>query len=83
MIEEKLKLGFYISKEEAWAYHIGIHLCFQGFEKEYNKPICVEPTPKDMYLFLCFGKIDISIGYRWIPKKRLLAYVNKNEEEEF
>lgn len=85
MEQDYSKTGFYILKEKAWTYHFGIHICFTGFEKEYNKiyPGQNYPISKDIYIFLCIGKLDISIGYEWIPKKRLEAYKRNINEEVF
>lgn len=45
---------FRIKHDEAWSWHIGIFFCIEPKNEINNK--------RDFYLFLCFGKHDISIG---------------------
>lgn len=57
------KKGFFIIHDKAIAYHIGAFLC-------------LDTAFKEVYLFCCIGKFDISIGYRW------KGYKNNNGEND-
>lgn len=50
---DKYKYGFTIKHERAWGWHIGAFFCISPKNAFGHREI---------YLFLCFGKRDISIG---------------------
>ena len=47
------KYKFTIQHDKAWAWHIGIFFCVEPKS---------EDGKRDVYLFLCAGRHDISIG---------------------
>ena len=51
----KTKYGFRIKHDIAWAWHIGIHFCVEP-KSDYD-------GNREMYLFLCFGMHDFTIGF--------------------
>ena len=51
----KTKYGFRIKHDRAWAWHIGINFCVEE-KSSYD-------GNRDIYLFLCFGRHDFSIGF--------------------
>lgn len=52
---QKLKYVFKIKHDIAWAWHIGIHFCIEP-KSDYD-------GKRDMYLFLCLGRHDFTIGF--------------------
>lgn len=45
---------FRIKHDKAWAWHIGLFFCVEPKSELIGK--------RDVYLFFCFGRHDISIG---------------------
>lgn len=50
----KFKYKFGFKHDEAWGWHIGLNFCMSSKDVNGNREI---------YLFLCLGKHDFSIGF--------------------
>lgn len=64
----KFKIGFAIKLDKVFErnFHIGINLCIEDYSEVFsngNKTNFIfKVLHSEMYLFLCLGKIDLTIG---------------------